>query len=207
MNLLTSAVLLLNEAALEAASPWVVLWSAPAIFGASVMIAWGAEAAQFFLAQGIALAMLAFLQTLPEFAVEAILAWNQKSELLLANLTGALKLLTGLGWPLIYFAAATACRKDKKCPLHSIQLQSEQAVRGVLGVLAALVWQVVIWLKGTLTVIDGVILLCVYGSYIWIMRKLPPQESESLEDVDKVPRAIVLARKPVRTAPPFWVCS
>jgi len=40
------------------------------------MIAWGAEAAQYFMAQGIALAILAVLQTLPEFAVEAVLAWE-----------------------------------------------------------------------------------------------------------------------------------
>ena len=60
------AFLLLSETALQAGSPWAVLWSAPGIIVASVMIAWGAEAAQFFLAQGIALAVLAILQTLPE---------------------------------------------------------------------------------------------------------------------------------------------
>ena len=72
-----------------------VLWTTPAIIVASLMIAWGAEAAQFFMAQGIALAVLALLQTLPEFAVEAVLAWHQQVPYLLANLTGALKLLTG----------------------------------------------------------------------------------------------------------------
>ena len=46
------------------------------------------------------------MQTLPEFAVEAVLAWHQQVPLLLANLTGALRLLTGFGWPVIYFTAA-----------------------------------------------------------------------------------------------------
>ncbi len=49
--------------------------------------------------------MLAWLQTMPEFAVEAVLAWKQQSALLIAGLTGALRLLTGLGWPLIYATA------------------------------------------------------------------------------------------------------
>ena len=84
------------------ASPNSVLWTAPAILVAAMLIAWAAESAQFFIAQGFALAILAWLQTLPEFAVEAVLAWKQQVPLLMANLTGALRLLTGLGWPMIY---------------------------------------------------------------------------------------------------------
>ena len=61
------------------------------------MIAWAAESAQYFIAQGLALAILAWMQTLPEFAVEAVLAWKQQVPLLLASLTGALRLLTGPG--------------------------------------------------------------------------------------------------------------
>jgi cation:H+ antiporter len=75
---LPPALLMLSETSLRAGSPWAVLWSGPAIIIASLMIAWGAEATQFFLAQGIALAVLALLQTLPEFAVEAVLAWHRE---------------------------------------------------------------------------------------------------------------------------------
>src|SRR5205807_9022374 len=100
-----------NAAAdLAAANPWSIAWTGPGILLASLMIAWGAECAQFFVAQGLALAILAWLQTLPEFAVEAVLGYHQQSQYLLANLTGALRLLTGLGWPMIYFSAAMAYR-------------------------------------------------------------------------------------------------
>ena len=75
------------------------------------MIAWAAESAQYFIAQGFALAILAWMQTLPEFAVEAVFAWKQQVPLLLANLTGALRLLTGLGWPVIYFTASMSHRR------------------------------------------------------------------------------------------------
>jgi cation:H+ antiporter len=87
---------------LDAASAWSILWTAPLVLLASLMIAWGAESAQFFMAQGFALVILAWMQTLPEFAVEAVLAWHGHSELLVANLTGAIRLLIGLGWPMIY---------------------------------------------------------------------------------------------------------
>src|SRR5882757_9028145 len=118
MRFLFIAAALVNETALQAGSPWAVLWAGPGILFASLMIAWGAEAAQFFIAQGIALAVLALLQTLPEFAVEAVLAWHREVPYLFANLTGALMLLTGLGWPMIYFAAATAYRREHKRPMR-----------------------------------------------------------------------------------------
>ena len=75
------------------------------------LIAWGAEAMQFMVSQGLALAILAWLQTLPEFAVEAVIAWEagknpERSHLAIANLTGAIRLLLGLGWPMIYFVFA-----------------------------------------------------------------------------------------------------
>ena len=78
MNLFSTAFFLLSETSLKAGSPLAVLWTTPVIIIASLMIAWGAEAAQFFMAQGIALAVLALLQTLPEFAVEAVLACIRK---------------------------------------------------------------------------------------------------------------------------------
>src|SRR5437763_8510014 len=52
------------------------LWTFPSILGSAMIIAWAAEAAQFFISQGMALAILAWLQTLPEFAVEAVIAWH-----------------------------------------------------------------------------------------------------------------------------------
>ena len=99
------ALLILAVVPIRALPPNAVLWTAPSILLAAMLIAWAAESAQFFMAQGFALAILAWLQTLPEFAVEAVLAWKQQVPLLLANLTGALRLLTGLGWPMIYFTA------------------------------------------------------------------------------------------------------
>jgi cation:H+ antiporter len=106
---------------------------------AAIAIAWAAESAQFFIAQGFALAILAWLQTLPEFAVEAVLAWHQQVQFLLANLTGALRLLTGFGWPVIYFTAAMFQRKRGGEPLKVIHLEEHHAVE-VLGLAAPLLY-------------------------------------------------------------------
>src|SRR4029077_14288780 len=79
------------------ASPQTILWAAPAILVAAMIIAWAAESAQFFIAQGVALAILAWMQPLPESAREAVSAGRQQAPFLSASLTGALRLLTGLG--------------------------------------------------------------------------------------------------------------
>ena len=199
MHIINGAILLLAQEALKAGSPWAILWTGPAILLSSIMIAWGAEAAQYFMAQGIALAILALLQTLPEFAVEAVLAWHQQTEYLLANLTGALRLLTGLGWPLIYMAAALAYRKDIQAPMRKIRLTKAQSMQ-VVGLLVGLVWQFVVWAKGSLGLVDAAILLSVYVGYLLLMRRLPPEKPESLEDMEAIPRKIVNSPRGIRIA-------
>ncbi|MBC7926210.1 MAG: hypothetical protein H7039_11190, partial [Bryobacteraceae bacterium] len=119
------AFALLAVAQVAQVSPYTALWTTPAILLASMLIAWAAESAQFFIAQGFALAILAWLQTLPEFAVEAVLAWKQQVDLLLAGLTGALRLLTGLGWPMIYAVTAYFHRRRSGTPLLAIRLKPE----------------------------------------------------------------------------------
>ncbi len=179
-------------APLRNTSPAAVLWTAPAILLSSLMIAWAAEASQFFVAQGFALAILAWMQTLPEFAVEAVLAWHQQTNLLLANLTGALRLLTGFGWPAIYLTAAFFHRRIHRAPLRRIRLENHHAVE-VIGILAALLYIPVIAWKGSLTIWDGVVLILIYAAYLIILQTLPPEDQEEMEDLERVPRAIVLA--------------
>ena len=181
-------------APLKETSPATVLWTAPAILLAALMIAWAAESAQYFVAQGFALAMLAWLQTLPEFAVEAVLAWHQQTHLLLANLTGALRLLTGTGWPLIYFTAAWFHRRRTGQPLRRITLEEHHSVE-VMGLLAALLYIPVIAIKNSLTVYDGAVLIAIYAAYLWILGKLPSEDHETIEDLEIIPRTIVKSRR------------
>jgi cation:H+ antiporter len=186
-------------AALVATSPWSILWTGPGILLASLMIAWGAECSQFFVAQGLALAMLAWLQTLPEFAVEAVLGYHQQSQFLLANLTGALRLLTGLGWPMIYASAALAYRARHKKAMHRITLPGHQSIQ-VVGLAACLLYVSVIAWKASLTVVDGAILIGIYAGYLWLLRHGHAANHEDIEDLDAIPKAIVLARRPLRIA-------
>jgi len=46
------------------------------VIAAAMLIAWAAEASQYSISQGLALAVVAIVQTLPEFFVEGAIAWN-----------------------------------------------------------------------------------------------------------------------------------
>ncbi len=173
-------------------SPWAAAWTAPCILLASLLITWGAEAAQFFVAQGFALAILAWMQTLPEFAVEAVLAWHRQTAYLLANLTGALRLLTGLAWPMIYLTAAIVHRRRIHQPLRKIILDPHHSVE-VVALMPPLLYALLIWWKGNLHFYDACVLIVIYASYLVILTKLPPQQKEDAEDLGAVPRAIVNA--------------
>jgi len=167
------------------------LWTFPTILSSSFIVAWAAEAAQFYMSQGLALALLAWVQVLPEFAVEAVIAWNQDIALMTANFTGALRLLTGLGWPMIWLVFALARRGRGETGFFTrIDLDQEHAVE-VVGLTPALLYfGFIIW-KGSLGLIDAGVLLAIYGTYLFILNRIPPKEHEEVEDAGAVPRFLV----------------
>src|SRR2546421_12626588 len=134
------------------------LWTFPSLLLSAFLVAWGAEAAQFLISQGLALAILAWLQTLPEFAVEAVIAWEAgkdpaRAHLAIANLTGAIRLLLGLGWPMIYFVFAVSGRKTARQRLPAVKLAREHAVE-VIGVIPPLLYFLVIFAKRSFGWVD-----------------------------------------------------
>lgn len=171
------------------------LWTFPSILFSAFIIAWAAEAAQFLMSQGLALAILAWLQTMPEFAVEAVIAWEAgkdptKTHLAIANFTGSLRLLVGLGWPMIYFVAAAFRKK-----LIAVELDKEHSVE-IFGLFLPIAYFTFIWWKGTLTIWDAIPLSAAYFLYLWILWKIPPLEEseEAIEDLGIVPRKVLSFR-------------
>jgi cation:H+ antiporter len=189
------------------------IWTFPAVLGSAIVIAWAAEAAQFLVSQGLALAILAWLQTLPEFAVEAVIAWDagqtarsstdpvqvaHATALMTANFTGSLRLLVGLGWPMIYCTAAFFRRKQG-ARLNEVKLDEEHAVE-VVFLIISIAYFFIVWYRGTLSLFDTVMLTLVYFVYLFFLNKIPPQGEEKIEDIDRIPRFILQQKKLVRNA-------
>jgi cation:H+ antiporter len=170
-----------------AASAASGLWTFPALVFSSFLLGWGAEAAQFVFSQGFSLAILAWLQTLPEFAVEAVIAWDQNIPLMTANFTGSLRLLTGLGWPLIFFTRTWFGKPSAGFRETKITLEEEHSVE-VVGLLVPLIYFFVIYLKASLNVWDAAVLLLIYFAYLRILSLIPPKDAETVEDIPRISR-------------------
>jgi len=208
------------EAITVSASPLSALYTFPSILASAMVIGWAAEAAQFLIAQGLALAILAWLQTLPEYAVEFVIAWQSgkdpaKTHLMIANLTGSLRLLTGLGWPMIYFVWAIARRRMERrrareglspeCvdprgrPVRGgLCLEPEHSVE-IVFLIPAVLYFLLILIKGNFAIYDSAVLLAIYVGYLFALRRIPPQ-SEDPEELDAIPRRILAMRRGLRNA-------
>lgn len=187
--------------------PLSALWTFPAIVFAALLISWGAECGQFFISQGLALAVLAWVQTLPEFAVEGVIAFAaakdpSKLHLITANYTGSLRLFVGLGWPMVYFVAFFFRRLKRGIKgSWSIELDDEHSI-AVLSLLPALLYFLVIYFKGTLNILDGIILSVIYFAYLYLLSKMPPHDKEEVEDLGRIPKYVMKRKYPLNI---IWI--
>lgn len=179
------------------------LWTFPAVIFAALIIAWAAECGQFSISQGLALAVLAWVQTLPEFAVEAVITWEaaqdvSRMHLITANFTGSLRLFVGFGWPMVYFVALF-CRRRRSSSEGSpgthrrrwaIQMDDEHSI-AVLSLLPALLYFLYIYGKGSLGMGDGVVLIAIYSAYLWLVSRMPPKDREEQSDLGRIPRYVM----------------
>ena len=163
------------------------------------LISWAAEASEFSVSRGLALAVVAIVQTLPEFFVEGTIAWKAGKDLVnwegnvIANFTGANRLLTGLGWPLILITLAVQRRRKHSLGETGptvVRLRKEQSIE-VVFLLASSLWYVVVLLKGTLTFVDTTVLGAIFVLYMWLLSKLPSEKEDPKEVLAASPLALV----------------
>jgi cation:H+ antiporter len=192
-----AASLLLGLALFSAAASWVVHASAlapglaaglcfGAVIAAALLISWGAEAAQFYVSQGLAVAFIALLQVVPEFMVEAVIAWDAgktgRVDLVFANASGSNRLLTGFGWPMIYFITDFFHRRKHGRPLEGLRLRPEHIIE-VLALLFASSWYLVLLWKATLTLVDSAVLGGAFVGYLWLLNRLPAEDEEEKDEL------------------------
>ena len=169
-------------------------WSLLVVLLAAFVIGWGAETAQTFLSRSLALTILAWLQTAPEFAVEAAIAWDQQRDLMIANLTGSLRLLVGLGWPMIFFVHFFYQGMRKRKFIPAILLEGEDSL-GVLFLFVSVLYFLIVLAKGTLTCWDSVWLCLIYLVYLVLSARLPPQDVEDHSELPWIGRKIVKLKR------------
>ena len=166
-----------------------------AIVGAAFILSWAAEVAQLDISAGLAIAVLAFIAVLPEYAVDMVFAWKggnaveafgpgchppgvggeDACSLALANMTGANRLLIGIGWSLVVFIAYRRSRKSLEGPMREIRLERRHAVE-VSYLAIATVYSLTLPLKGTITLVDAAILVSIFVAYTIRVSRAPAEE-------------------------------
>ena len=147
-----------------------------AVFGGAFILSWGAEAAQIDISESLAVAILALVAVLPEYAVDFVFTWKsahdpEQAHYAIANMTGANRLLVGLGWPAVLFLFILA--KKRK----AISLGRTQRVE-IFYLAMATLYSFTIPLKGSLNLIDTVILVAIFVMYTRRVAQMEAVEPE-----------------------------
>ena len=153
------------------------------IIGAAFLLSWAAEVAQMDVSASFAIAILALVAVMPEYMVEAVLAWDagesyrqlqvaegevpKAMSLAAANVTGANRLLIGVGWSavIIIFWLKQRSGFDMR-GLLTLELPM-LVVATLLTIIVAFTKMIPIWL--------AVVFIGVYIFYLW---RSSTQESE-----------------------------
>ena len=181
----------------------VAFFTFGAVIAASLLIAWAAEASEFSISKGLALAIVAIVQTIPEYFVEGTIAWKAGKEPLIwvpnviANFTGANRLLTGLGWPLILFTVMIQKRRNGKAGATSIALRKEQSVELVF-MLGSTLYYVLVIIRGEISLLDSLILGLTFVGYMWLLFRLPADKDEPEEILEGPSQVIVNLKSTTR---------
>lgn len=165
----------------HALSPVVVsTFSGLSIVAAAFILSWGAELSERDIPRALALIFLALISVLPEYAIGLHFAWaegkaNTHDGLAIANMTGANRILIGVGWAIVVLVFFF---KHKK---KSVVLDHSQGLEISLLLLAT-IYTLIIPLKGTLTWVDTVVLFSMFLYYAFRALKGEKHE-EDLEGV------------------------
>ncbi len=162
---------------LEASPPVTALLCGLAIFGASFILTWTCEAAQKDIPQAVAIAVVAFIAVMPEYAVDMYFTWmagqhpeSAYTHYAIANMTGANRLLIGAGWSALAIIYAVRFHKGIKL--------EEDKYTDLLFLTLATFFALFITIKKSLTFWDGLIFLGLYVWYIFIIIRRPTSEEE-----------------------------
>ncbi|WP_152346182.1 sodium:proton exchanger [Brevibacterium sp. CFH 10365] len=194
-----------------------------AVVAAAFLLAWAAEAAQKDISGALAIALLALIAVLPEYAVDLYYAFRSGTDpdylhFAAANMTGSNRLLLGFGWPLVVIVALLVARRTTERSAPSVSAtgpESESAVhapgradqlraprslrldsgaRMDIGFLVILgVLAFAIPLMGSIPMWFGIGLVLIFAFYLWRAGQSAANEGEEF-----VGAAALIAEMPKR---------
>ena len=153
------------------------------ILAGAFVMSWAAEVAELDISAALAIAILALLTVLPEYAIEAVLAWDAgatfdtesglatvETQRVAANVTGANRLLIGVGWSVVIL-------------LHWLKRRDSLDMRGQIGpeltfLTIATLLTFAVFFVGEVHLLLAAALLVIYVAYLWVGARRPMEAPE-----------------------------
>jgi cation:H+ antiporter len=180
--------------------PWIgAIIFGVAILGGAFLLSWAAETAEMDISQGLALAIIAFIAVLPEYAVDFVLAWQAGADpveaekgLAVANMTGGNRLLIGVGWPLVFILFFYRTK------LRELVVDRQRSLELAFLTIATL-YVIFVPLRTTLTLIDTIVLVTMFAIYLYYTSRVESEEVElvgparAMGSLNDLPRRLTVA--------------
>jgi cation:H+ antiporter len=177
---------------------FVALITGAAILGASFLLLWACETAQKDISQALALAVVALIAVLPEYAVDMYFTWQagqypqgDYARYAIANMTGANRLIIGIAWAMI---VGIFWLKTKR----PVELERERRTE-VFFLGMATMYAFLIPIKGSLAWYDGIVFMGLFAWHIGLASRRPCVEcelegpAELMGQLPKLKRRVVTA--------------
>lgn len=148
-----------------------------AVLGSAFLLSWAAETAEMDVPRSVSLAVVALLAVLPEYAVDGYFAWmagkvgGDYIHYATANMTGANRLLIGIGWSVVMLTAMIKTKKK--------EIEIDQALNlEMFFLLLATLYAFTLPLKGSISILDSVVFVSMYAIYAYLTTKTEREEFE-----------------------------
>jgi cation:H+ antiporter len=153
-----------------------------AVVAASFVLAWAAEAAQIDVSGSLAVAVLAVIAVLPEYAVDLYYAYTaghvpEYTQYAAANMTGSNRLLMGIGWPVVVLVSVLVARRANAGNTSGLDLDASSRLEIGFLMIAGVV-AFVIPVTGRIHIAFGLALLGWFGYYLFKLTRGDVEEPE-----------------------------
>ena len=175
-----------------------------AVVAASFVLAWAAESAEADISGGLAIAILAVIAVLPEYAVDLYFAYSAGHnsdyvQYAAANMTGSNRLLLGLGWSAVVVVSLLVASRRAGTPVSTIVLDSRYRLE--LGfLLVASLLALLVPATGQIHLVFGLMMLALFIYYLVRVSGGEEEETEHL-----VGPAARIAALPARSRRPIII--
>ncbi len=154
----------------------VAILAGLAILGAAFLLTWATELAERDIPQALAILVLALVSVLPEYAIDLHFAWTAGKQpesdyvhYAVANMTGANRLLIGVGWAVVVLVACARSRRREM----AVDPRQHLEIRFLLW---ATFYSFLIPLTGTIHLLDAAVLFGIFLLYAWSAARSESEE-------------------------------